>query len=624
MFTIIAYAAIIAIVLFWIKQGFLSSLLNLACVVVAGSVAFALWEIVGNFILVNAPERGFFEFLSDAAWGLGLALPFIITMVVIRPLLDKLIPANAICTDLVNSIGGFVCGACAAVLTVGIAVISIGSLRFGPSLQGYEPLVYSTDAQGRGSIVVQRQIFRPYADEVAAALFTYVSRTTFTPGEQTLARWYPNVHLVPASLRMSYDEGKARNTTRPKDFSVTGRYTVGNVEQGEDLNRFLRGDGWSDTPQTAVDIRGNPITRGHIEGFIITFDSSAREKGGGSQVLVGNGQLRLVVEDYNGDTMTLFPIAVISQAEARANALGRWRFDASELFIPSVGATSQIPVAAEFAVPTGFRPIGLYVKGVRHEVTDTVPPEMAFPTQFSRFSAVKDGRLIRGYTAAIPGQSSTLGLVTNQLPGADAETLRLKIARSNQPRRDEITMDRAGISISSALGFVLRAGTERGLTIEQDSTGRFNVIVDGEGIYTVQEIAANRGLDTALQIGRFQTTPDTVLVQLDVSVEAVMSLLGQGALNAGNGKPALWASNGQSFDAIGYVYQDSQEYRVRFTPGHPLGSIGEAPGLTRTNPDRKLKLIFRCSQGTELVAFSIGGKLIATWEETPIPLTSVR
>ena len=624
MFTIIAYAAIVAIVLFWIKQGFLSSLLNLACVVVAGSVAFALWEVVGNFILVKAPERGFFEFLSDAAWGLGLALPFIVTMVVIRPILDKLIRANAICTDLVNSIGGFVCGACAAVLTVGIAVISIGSLRFGPSLQGYEPLVYSTDAQGRGSIVRQRQFLRPYVDEAAAAFFTYVSRTTFTPGENNLARWHPNVHLVPATMRMSYEDGKARNTTRPKDFSVTGRYTIGDVERGEDLNRFLRGDGWTDTPQTAVDLNGNAITRGHIEGFIITFDSSAREKGGASQVLVGNGQLRLVVEDYNGDTLTLFPIAMISQAEARANAMGRWRFDASELFIPSVGATSQIPVAAEFAVPTGFRPIGLYVKGVRHEVTDTVAPNMAFATQFARFAAVKDGQLIRGYTAAQPGQTQTIGLVTNQLPPADAETLRIKIARGNQPRRDEITMERAGINISSALGFVLRAGSERRLKIEQDPTGRFNVVVDGEEQYTVQEVAANRGLDTALQIGRLQTSPDSVLVQVDVSADAVMSLLGQGALNAGNGRPVLWASNGQSFDAIGYIYQDSQGYRVRYTPGHPLGSVGEAPGLTRTNPDRKLKLIFRCSQGTELVGFSIGGKLIATWEETPVPLTSIR
>lgn len=622
LFSLIVYAAIVAIILFWIKQGFLSALLNLACVVVAGAVAFALWEFGANFILVNAPDRGFFEFLSDTAWGLGLAIPFILTMVIIRPILDKLVPANAICTDMVDSIGGFVCGTAAAILTVGIAVIAIGALRFGPSIQGYEPLVYNTDAQGRGAIVVQKQLVRPYVDEAAAAFFTYVSRTTFTPGEDSLARWYPDVHLVPASLRMTHAEGKARNTTRPKDFTVTGRYTVGDVERGEDLNRFLRNDGWTDTPQSAVDIRGNLISRGYIAGFIVNFDSSAREKGGSSQVVLGNAQVRLVVENLDGDTMTLFPIAVISQAEARANALGRWRFDASELFISSVGGSSQIPYLIEFAVPHGYNPIGLYIKGVRHNVTDPVPPDRAYPSQYARFAAVQNGVLVPGFTAAVPGRTAQVG-ATGQLPPADAETIRLKITRSNQPRRDEITLQQAGIAISSALSFVIRAGSERGLKVEQDGRG-FNIIVDGEEVYTVAEIRANRGLDRELQISRFQTTPDTVLVQVDVSLDFPLSLLSQTALNAGNGRPSLWASNGQSFDAIGYIYEDSTTYKVRFTPGHPLGAIGEAPGLTRTNPDRKLKLIFRCSAGTEIVGFSIGGKLVASWQETPIPVESFR
>lgn len=617
---ILTIVAIIALVLFWIKQGFLSALLNLVCVVVAGCIAFALWEHVSYFILANAPDRGMFEFVSDAAFALGLALPFILTMVILRPLLDKIVPANAICTDAVSSAGGAVCGLLAAVLTTGIAVLSISTLRFGPSFQGYEPLAYSTEMKGRGAVVRQKQTLRPYVDEIAAAFFSYVSRTTFTPGEEhRLARWYPDLHLVPASLRMTFD-GTSRNTTRPKDFTVVGRYTVGDVERGEDLESFLRTDGWTTSPQWAVDVSGRVIPRGHIEGFIVNFDSTAREKGGASQVIVGNGQLHLVVENTSGDTKTLFPIAIISREQARARALGRWRFDAPNNFITSLGGDAQIPNLVEFAVPTGYRPIGLYVKGVRHHVTETVPPERAFSTQFSRFSAVNNGTLVAGFTAATPertGSQSGLG----ELPPIDGDTARLRISTANQPPRNHISMTDAGIAITPALGFTIRLGAERRLKVEQDPTGRFNMIVDGEETFSIEEIRANRAIERNLQINRFQTTPDTVLVQVDVSINRPMSLMSQAALNAGSGKPILWSKDGQQFEAIGYVYEDATTYKVRYTPGHPIGGVNDAPILSRTSPDRKLKFIFRCSMGSDIAAFSIGSKLVASWQETPIPLT---
>lgn len=621
----LALVIVAFIVLIWMNRGFFSAFLHLVATVVAGAIAFAVWEPLAMLMINSAPERGFGLFIGDAGWALGLAAPFIVSLVLIRKTLDSTVRANAICSDLVNYIGGGACAAAAGIISAGITIISIGTLRFDPDYLGYQPVVYNEAAQGKGAPIIRKTVLRPFVDEWTAGFYSYLSRTSLRPGQDTLARWHPDVAMIPTTLRMTY-EGKSRNTAKDKDFSVTGRYTVGDTAQGEEVGPLLMRDGWNNRPQTAVDFRGTEIKRGHIEGFIVNFNSSAREQGGTAQVLVGNGQVRLVCEDLDGRSHTYFPVAVISQADGKETSVARWRYDGPELFISTVGGSSKMPMAFDFVVPTGQTPLALYVKGVRHEIEDQVPAEARYTNQLERFNAVMSGRLLPGFTAALQpadprAADRNLGTGVGG-PRTNASTQMLKLATDRPPRRGEITLDAAGVTISNALGFMLRKGQERSMKVEDDGSGR-NVIVDGVETYSKSEIKSNIGLTKNLQINRFKGTSDTALVMVDVSYGKPMSIL-----SAANPNPLLPAvlvdSTGQTFEAVGYIYEDQQNYKVRYTPSSPLGSLNDAPNLTMTNPDRKLKLIFRVSVGVNLVRFGVGDIALADWTETPVTVKAQR
>src|SRR5690349_9512498 len=113
----------------WCMRGFFSALVHLVCVLVAGAVAFGVWEPLGYWLLSATDDRGTFSFISGVAWGLALALPFGITLAILRGVIDKILPANAQCDTTVDYVGGGVCGLLSGIIVAGIAVLSIGYLR---------------------------------------------------------------------------------------------------------------------------------------------------------------------------------------------------------------------------------------------------------------------------------------------------------------------------------------------------------------------------------------------------------------------------------------------------------------------------------------------------------------
>ncbi|MFI4897899.1 MAG: hypothetical protein ACIARR_08740, partial [Phycisphaerales bacterium JB059] len=91
--------------------------------------------------------------------------------------------------------------------------------------------------------------------------------------------------------------------------------------------------------------------------------------------------------------MTIFPIAAVSRADSRdGEAFGRWRFDAEEVYIASVGGASTVTMAFEFLVPTGYEPIGLTVKNARVVLgEDPAGDPRAFAWVDLRFAAFTSG-----------------------------------------------------------------------------------------------------------------------------------------------------------------------------------------------------------------------------------------
>ena len=72
--SLIVIAIIGGLTYFWLTRGFFNAFLHLLCTVMAGALAFALWEKTSYFLLGIMPSTGALAFLQGASWGIGLLL----------------------------------------------------------------------------------------------------------------------------------------------------------------------------------------------------------------------------------------------------------------------------------------------------------------------------------------------------------------------------------------------------------------------------------------------------------------------------------------------------------------------------------------------------------------------
>lgn len=582
----------------WASRGFFSALLHLACTVAAGAIAFALWEPLAHLILSKAPVKASSVWMVDVAWGAALAVPFLVSLALLRLGMDKFIIANAKCSDTVDFVGGLACGAGAGIITAGIVVMSLGMLRFKPDMLGYASVGYTDNAQARGAVQRERPMLRPYADEITGRLYAHLSNAAFRPiGDDPLAKWYPNVSDVPSTLRMTFD-GKSRNTTRPSDVVLTAAYTVGDRVNGENVAALIR-------PQSAIDQKGNAINKGYLGGFVVSFLSGAKEKT--AQVVVGAGQVRLLCEKEEGGTDELHPVAVISQADPSRPELGRWRYDAAETFIASIGGANEARMAFEFAIPAGWTPLALYVKNARILLGNLQIQEL--PSVEAR-----DQEIARRFDG-VP-------VAHDQSAGGDLGTdFKFPKRAGTQPSRPrgEVSPDEIGIRQTNTLGFAMRKGAERGLSLVEDERAGF-AIIDGNETFSKAEIQAQVGtIDQKIRVAKFAVTQDVVMVQIDVSNRTPLSLIGEAGLSADPNSPAyLTDTDGQRYECVGFVYKDDLYYQVRYTPSVPVGPIKNLPELTVSKPTASLVLLFRVNFGVNLNRFMVGSTVIGQWDETPL------
>jgi hypothetical protein len=577
----------------WLTRGFFSALVHLVCTVAAGAVALGVFEPLAYLILANSPDRGTGTFLRDAAWAIALAVPFAASLGILRAATNKLLPVNAQCGDVGDAVGGLVCGLASGVITAGFVMLSIGLLRVPSDFMGYEPATYTSQAAARGAVERSRGLLvglTPRADLVTARLYERLSLTTLRTWEP-LGRWYPDLADAVAANRLTF-EGKSRNTLKPGEVRFLGWYTVGldpkdaQFRGGAMAN--LLTDRWNPAGQGVIDLDGNPVTNGYIAGFQVEFRAGAKEKMG--QVILGAGQARLVVESVtDNEWKTLHPCAVVSAMDVanltpdQKPASARFRFDGNDVYVASVGGAAESVMWLEFAVPAGFRPIGLYVKQTRWAVPEG-PPTKAYASPMER-----DAQIV------------ALGGV---LPGAEAESGVSSIAPE-------------GIMVTNSMGFTLQRGSERGLEIKSDDRDN-HWVLDGEAKFGKNEIN-NRTVDRKLRVDRLAVTPDTVVVKVVASGNSKASLLGESAVNADLNQPLyLVDSNGQRYAAVGFRYEDKQKVHLRYTVGSPLRSAQELvqAGVmpSRSKPDATLEIIFRPTFGAKIVAFQVGNTVVCQWD----------
>jgi hypothetical protein len=589
---ILALGIVLLVGYVWLGRGFFSSLLNLACVVVAGAIAFGLWEVSSLTLLRSGPD-----FLKPMAWALGLAFPFALSLALLRGATDAVLRANAKLTPTLDGVFGALCGLISGVIVSGITVISIGNLHLERDALGYQPLDFSVS----GNVVRQQNLWAP-TDRITSAFYETLSLTslrTSTP----MGRIYPAAHEFGFARRMSYADGRARNTFSPGDFDYLARYTV--AASGNVSGKDLLSDRWDPSTQQLTDINGQPLAGNlYIEGYILNFKPGSKEKFG--QTVLGAGQVFLVVESPDGKTsQPYYPIAVVCRTAADTVSMARFRFNARDTFLSSVGGDSESRWAIEFAVPRGSRPVALFVKGIRVPIDAARPPNHVFDNAPARDDAIMSGALM-GAPGALP---SAPVQHFGPPPPSDVNFDRSGAVTVGNGRPWPENQPPEGFLESNVLPFTIQKGGERGLELAPDS----NLIQNGEARFSKSELQ-HRGIDAKLRVERLMTTADTTIVQIDVSVNQAFSWLNNPAAfaDAINLTPTLYDTNNIAYQAVGYVYQDSRITAVRYTPGRTLASLAELPAtLSRSRPDQTVRLIFRVSRGVEIREFALGRKTVA-------------
>lgn len=585
---LISIAIILGLGYLWVTRGFFSALLHLGCVIAAGAIAFAFWEPISMFLLSKAPTSGFLTFVGDAAWGLGLALPFVISLALLRVATDKIAPGNIIIEDTMDSIGGGICGAMIGVITAGMFVISVSFLRVPTKFMGYQPVHMAN----QGNFVIQERLWVP-VDRLTSGLYNHLSQNVLY-SSSPLSYYYPDLASAAGTQRMSEGQGANKNNIVPDAFEVVTRFTVG---KGANLPADqVFADERNKAVQQVNTLDGENLPAGsYIEGFLINFKAGAKEKFG--KVVVGKGQFRLVAHNAAGDAVTLYPIAVTAQARTGNRDFGRFRFD-GEMYVASVGGATESPMAFEFGVPAGYEPTSLYIRNIRHEIdeSDTI---REFSDASSRDIAIQTG---------------------DMLVGDRTQNLNLQYATTVDGTNPRGT----GIDVGPRLGnrIVLQKGNTSGLDINDN-----NQVVNGEGIFEPGDVSG-RGLDRALRVDEFFISRDTNIVQVQVTGDpaqfpaSYFSSTAAAELRA-DVPPVIIDADGQVYNAVGFIYQDNTKVQIRYTPGRPMLGLNEADSLVRSRDDQVLILIFRPSVGVDLKHFAIGDTALVTFE-APLVLTRPR
>lgn len=596
---VLAIAILGGVAYAWGSRGGFSSLLNCVCVVLAGAIAFGFWEPISTWLINSAGARGMSSLLADIAWGAGLAIPFFLALLILRAITDSLIRKNLKFSPASDWIVGSVFGVISGVIVSGISVLTLSGMRIGSDAWGYEAI--SSDAAGN----VQRgsALWVP-TDRITSGLYARLSRGSFSSPEP-LAVWNPDPATFEASARASYGEGTARISLERKDFDILGMYVLdpSKMRAPETAPKAgaaapkaadasdLRADAFDPTPQGVKLFNGDALNKdARLYGVIIKFRAGAKERTSG-QVIVGNGQVFLLTQDASGETHFVFPNAVVSKAEAGKTAIARFRYDAKGTFLASLGGDSESNWAFEFMVPADQTPVAIFVKGtrVRFDPTDEKLKPVEFENRQKRDSLIAAGQL-------------TSGKSQKALDESKAVTVTLGTGDSGS----------TGITATNQIGLVLQDGTlGSSITV---TNGR---IVSGTTLLTPKD-TQNRGVDQNLRVDRFAPPDQVSLLMIDVGYDrGEAGLTGAAAREAAidssvPATPFVIDSNGVRYDAVGFVYQDPQEVRIRYIIGEPIQSVsGDLPSVSRSRPDQKLKLVFAPSRGTEIVGWGVGNKLVA-------------
>ena len=565
--------------------GFFSALVTLACVVTAGAIAFGLWETVVHAGLFPFAEGdGFFpRLLRDNAWGIGLVAPFVVSLLVLRLLADKLVDSNLNMSDNLNLVGGGLLGIVIGSMTMGVVTIGLGHMRVGTGLFGYKPRSPTTGEHDLrvAPVGARRQRDRePLRDDERGQLRDRHAHGAVPPRSAYLC----GTHA---------DDLRGR---RPHDGAPERRRDRRELHDLGTLDELLTDEFQPAKRQQPLTIRGeDPEPGSDLVGYVLQFQAGAKETTG--SVIVTAAQVQLLVED-EGAIRRLLPISLIERTESGSLAIARFRFDAEGTAAVSVGGSAESVFAFEFLVPPGLRAAAHARQG------RSQGPRRFGSTPFtsvaSRDESIRRGEFFENFGVTAAGSADV-----------DVDTSESQVAERDDRGQFE------GVRTTNTLP---------GRTRIQSSVARGRLQLDDEnrilsGRAEFDENAfAPTDADRSLVVDQFATPEGTRLVQLQLAEQGRKSMFGR-ALDAAErvAQPYLRDENGVNYAPIGYILAEGGRTTISYDPQSPIRALSQIPALSSTR-QQSLILIFAPDSGVTITGFVLGNKEVRNFGEEGLPI----
>lgn len=541
---IILLAFLVFMAYWWMSQGLFSGLLHLVAVIVAGSLALALWEPISLGLLMK------WDKCAPYAWGLGLGIPFVALLLIVRYGFDKLIGKNINFNPIVSMVGGAALGLLAGVLTAGLGVISVNYLPAGVAFGGYQPL--QIDGNGKISTNPDGDLWFA-VDSAAAGFFSKLSAGAFA-SDTPLRDFQPDLAGRAALHRLHLDESASL-------VAVPGTVAINTVY-------------WARTPVTGLGpdqkiVLGTKAAAPGSRAVIVdttwtttrpgTFDSDQK-------VRIASTQIRLMTKpDGDDDSATLLH-APIAAARKNANDAGRALVAFDDDKTCAVGTNQNEQFGWVFVIPDTERLTGIMVRQLRLPLT--APEDDHFALGNALGAAGAD---------AAPPPPDTLGPQQGHTPGAKAQ----------------------GIEVTNKLPYEL-APSAVPVSLTKNDDGE---IMGGKGFVRQPVDHVSKAVDRI----HIPSPASKALVRVEMTEDRARSLMGAAIATAVAVHGAfLRDSNQNQWAPIGYVWlhgDGGQDIVVDFDA--PIQSSKNLPVRKMKSRDT-LYLYYLVNRGVMIEEFHIG------------------
>lgn len=328
----------------------------------------------------------------------------------------------------------------------------------------------------------------------------------------------------------------------------------------------------------AVSIEGfELLEEGGTEGsrYAVTLHFDREAFDGGQQLVLSKSQVRLIgiPMDRSEEPSVGFPDRWSQETDSGVRS---YQFDDPSHYITSVPGRESAEVRIEF-------PIG------------TLDDQFSQQSSFSR------------YFIQIKG-------VRFELPAPDAIASGVFATNRNTlgTEREAVTVDPDPAAVTIPSDEISVSNRVSGLNVRVTQLGMAMDVIDDHMVQG--RVRIRRGGERVPHEVRVQGIHEmegTQIVQLDVSRRNTADLYGPVRSQVDeDAVPFLVDRNGNRYRPIGYVYDDTSFIEILLDPKRGAGTLRDLPELPSAG-DHTLQLIFRVTEGAELVRFQLDNTVVA-------------